>query len=85
MQTTQVKFYTDNQSLFNSVHSVTYLLNKRFRVDMAILHEMMQKGEIDELKWISSDKQLADVLTKAVFCEKSFASSPRQLVIILYK
>ena len=44
-QTTQIKCYSDSQSLCNAVHYMASL-NKRLRVDTAILHEMMQREEI---------------------------------------
>ena len=55
------------------------LLDKRLRVDMVILRETMQKEEIRELKWLSSDKQM--VYQKRLFYKKSFASSRMQLII----
>ena len=55
---------TDSQSLYNAVYSMTSLLDKRLRVDMAILREMVQRNEIQAITWIPTSKQIADCLTK---------------------
>lgn len=60
---------------------MTSLLDKRLRVDMAILCDMMQKEEIKELKWIPSDKQLPDILTTKSCSLNKFFTSPKQRVI----
>lgn len=61
---------------------MTFPPDKRSRVDMSTVPATMQAQEIEKLKWLSSNKQLAEALTKErLFLEKSFASSPNQLVI----
>ena len=37
--------------MFNDVHSITAFLDKRLRVDVAILREMIGKGEIKKVTW----------------------------------
>ena len=54
--------------------TMTSFLDKSLRVDMTILCEMMQKGERNKLKWISSDKL-------AVFLTKTGCSSTNLLYI----
>ena len=58
-----IECFTDNQSLFDTVHSTNSIINKRLRVDMAILREMVHKKEV-LIKWIETKDQLADALTK---------------------
>ena len=63
--------YTDNQSLYENVHSSRQTLEKRLIVDIAALHEMVDRGEIT-LTWIEKQKQISDCLTKS-------GSSPRSV------
>ena len=56
---------TDNASLHASVHSNTQILDKRLRIETAILREMLAKGEIVSLSWVPTKYQLADSLTKS--------------------
>ena len=55
---------TDNNGLYDSIHSSTQILDKRLRLEMSILREMLSKREIHSFEWIPTDKQIADALTK---------------------
>ena len=55
---------TDNSCLYDSVYSLTQILDKRLRIEMAILREMMDRKEIAEITWIPTDEQVTDSLTK---------------------
>ena len=56
---------TDNQSLFDSVRSTKTLTDKRLKIDVCILREMLYKKEIKNIRWVESKHQLADCLTKS--------------------
>jgi len=58
-----VELYVDNHSLYDNVYSVKNVSEKRLRIDIAILKEMVQCGEL-KIFWVDSKSQLADVLTK---------------------
>ena len=58
-----IECFTDNQSLFDTVHSTNSIIDKRLRVDMDILREMVHKKEV-LIKWVETKDQLADALTK---------------------
>ena len=58
-----VELYVDNRSLYENVQSVKNVAEKRLRIDIAVLKQMVQKGEL-KLFWVESKAQLADVLTK---------------------
>lgn len=58
-----VELYVDNHSLYDNVYSVKNVSEKRLRIDIAILKEMIQNGEL-KIFWVESKAQLADVLTK---------------------
>ena len=55
--------YTDNKSLYESVNSTKNVIDKRLRVDIAILREMQVRAEIT-ISWIEASGQVSDALTK---------------------
>ena len=55
---------TDNSGMYDCTHSSTQILDKRLRIEMAILREMVNRKEIDNITWVPSDHQIADCLTK---------------------
>ena len=55
---------TDNYSLYEAVHSMAAVLDKRLRVDIAIVREILAKGVIEEAVWVPREEQLADCLMK---------------------
>ena len=55
--------YVDNYSIFENVYSTKSVSEKRLRIDIASLKQLIQEGHVD-LKWIESSRQLADCLTK---------------------
>ena len=61
----QIECYTDNKSLYDSLHSTKILEEKRLILDEAIIKDMMNKNEINKVQWLETSKQLADPLTKA--------------------
>ena len=58
-----IKCYTDNKSLYESVQSATIPSDRRLRVDLSRIREMVDKQEV-ELLWINGKYQVADCLTK---------------------
>ena len=56
---------TDNKSLFDAVYSTKTLIEKRLKVDICVIREMIAKGEVHSVKWKDGKYQLADCLTKA--------------------
>jgi len=70
-----VECYTDNASLSETLKTSTAVSDKRLRVDVARLREMVEKGEI-VVKWVEGKNQLADCLTKR-------GSSSHQLLEVL--
>ncbi|XP_078490921.1 uncharacterized protein LOC144747058 [Ciona intestinalis] len=55
---------TDNRSLYDAVHSRKGVADKRLRIDIAVLKEMMETNKLLSMEWVESKKQLADALTK---------------------
>ena len=58
-----VHCFTDNESLTRALGTSNLISDRRLRVDMARLREMVSKKEIDVF-WIDGKAQLADSLTK---------------------
>lgn len=63
-RTIRISLLSDSKSLVDNVHSSTSVDNKRLQIDVAILREMVQKGEISQFRWISTKHQVANALTK---------------------
>ncbi len=59
-----VDAYVDNKSLYLNVHSTTMVDERRLRIDISAIQEMINKNEIRNFNWISTKMQLADTLTK---------------------
>ena len=56
---------TDNASLHASVHSNTQILDKRLRIETAMLRQMLARKELASISWVATKSQFADALTKA--------------------
>ena len=59
-----VTVYTDNQSLYDNLHSTKQVKEKRLRITMTGIQVLLENGNIKKVKWISNNHQLADPLTK---------------------
>ena len=60
----KVQCYVDNKSLVEALKSSTSVDDRRLRIDVALLKDMMQRREVDNISWVSTSEQLADCLTK---------------------
>ena len=58
-----VKCITDNKSLCDAAYSTTSIEDKRLRIDLSVIREMVRKKEIT-IEWRNSNLQLAGSLTK---------------------
>ena len=54
----------DNLSLVNAVTSSKLVDDRRLRVDIAVLQDMIDRRELHAVTWVNSESQLADSLTK---------------------
>ena len=59
----KINLHTDNKNLHDAIYTTNLVTDKRLRVDISALREMYERGEV-EVRWISSEHQLADCLTK---------------------
>ena len=58
-----IQLVVDNYSLYENVYSTKNVTEKRLRIDLAILKQMVNEGNL-KIIWTESKGQLADVLTK---------------------
>ena len=56
--------YIDSKQLHEALYLIRPVLDKRLRIVIGILHEMLENKEINSAKWISSKEQLINCLTK---------------------
>ena len=61
----QISIIIDNKSLLDAVHTSTSVENKRLQIDINMLREMIENGDIDEFRWIPTAYQVANPLTKS--------------------
>ena len=71
----EIDLFTDNKSLYDNVNTSNLVSDKRLRVDISAVREMVIEDRVN-FKWISGKIQLADVLTK------KGASKSRQIDVL---
>ena len=59
-----VKCYVDNKSLVDSLYSTKQVDDKHLRINLAVLGDMLERGELSSVTWVQSARQLANVFTK---------------------
>ena len=59
-----VEILTDSSNIQKILNSITGSLSKRMRIDVAAMREMIQRKEVECVKWVPTEQQIADVLTK---------------------
>ena len=56
--------FVDSKSLHEAVRSTKLVDDKRLRIDIAALQQLCAKQMVHQIKWCSSEKMLANALTK---------------------
>lgn len=64
-----IEAITDSKSVFDAAYSTNQILDKGQRINISLIREAIGLKEV-QLKWVSSNDQLANALTKAT-CESS--------------
>ena len=59
-----IKIYVDNKSVTQAIYSTKLVDDKRLRLDIASVKESMENNELSGIKWIPSEDQLANCMTK---------------------
>lgn len=60
----------DNNNLVTSAHSSTNLEDKRLIIDISVLRDLLNTGELNEFRWVNTKLQVANSLTKTGACDK---------------
>ena len=58
-----IELFVDNKSLYDNVYSVKNVSEKRLRIDIASIKELVLTEKL-KVRWIETANQVADVLTK---------------------
>lgn len=61
----EIYAFVDNKIVIESVHSTKKVEDRRLRVDIAALTEVVTQGDVRKIQCYSGQKQLANCLTKA--------------------
>ena len=59
-----VMCYVDSRGLYRALYSTKAVQDKRLRIDIARIRQMLEVGEVTRVCWVDSSQQLADSLTK---------------------
>ena len=60
----KIKCMTDNKSLYDALSSSKQVEDKRLRIDIAVIDDLLARSEIEKVLWVCGANQLADALTK---------------------
>ena len=60
-----VKCYVNNRSVVESLYSTKSVEEKHLRIEISVLRDMIYTGQIAEVSWVQTSKQLANTSTKA--------------------
>ena len=63
-KTISIKCFVDNSDLVEAIKSTKLVADKRLRIEIANMKEMLNKREISSVTWLNSNDQLANYLTK---------------------
>ena len=56
----QIECYTDSNQLYDAVYSLKLIEDKRLRIDMGLLQEMIDRKEISKIVWVEKTQQFFD-------------------------
>ena len=59
-----MKCFADSKSLHDAVYSSKILTEKRLKIELCAICQLLEKEEIHSVTWVSSSDQLVDCLTK---------------------
>jgi len=63
-KTFPIQCFVDNKDLVEAIKSTKLVADKRLRIEIARIKEMLDKEEICSITWIKSSDQIANCLTK---------------------
>ena len=60
----QVDALTDNKGLWENLHNTRQCDEKLLRNSIALMKEMVERGEVRKIDWVETSQMLADIMTK---------------------
>ena len=63
-KTNPIKCFIDNSDLIEVIKSTKLVADKRLRIEIASIKEMLDKGEICSITWLKCNEQITNCLTK---------------------
>ena len=63
-RTVPIRCFVDNKSLVDALKSMKMVEDKYLRINMACLKDMLSRGDVSSVGWVSTNQQLANCLTK---------------------
>ena len=63
-KTINIEAYVDNKSVIEAISSTRMVEDKRLRVDIATIRELLKLQDVSSIQWVPGHLQLANVLTK---------------------
>ena len=69
-----IKCLVDNNDLVQAIHSTKQVSEKRLRLEINCLKQMLSNKEINQVEWIETSSQLADIFTKRGASSESLLS-----------
>ena len=60
----EVIAHVDNKGLVNQLHSSKLVQDRKLRINIGMIKQMMERNEVGAVNWCPTDEQPADVLTK---------------------
>ena len=70
-----VEAIIDNKNLHSIIYSTKLISEKRLRIDIATIQEMLPQGEVNKITWKQTLLQIADCLTKKVLVVTVYLTS----------
>ena len=70
--TIPVTLRTDCASLYDHIYKKKAVTEKRLMVELAVINDAIQHGEVTNPEWVSTNYQSADALTKAGYIYKFY-------------
>jgi transposase InsO family protein len=59
-----ISAFVDNKSVVESVHSTKMVEDKRLRIDISAIKQLLDNGDVKTIRWCPGASQLADCMTK---------------------
>ena len=59
-----IEAYVDNKSLIDALKSTKFVTDKRLRIDISSVKEMISNKQIKKVEWIPINKQLCELLNE---------------------